>query len=304
MEVLRCRFRTDQVILEVLFAVAVAFMGSVPLYLSSPPGEALFLIPGTALAALLVIATLCRWRSRIVLDDRGVEYRRSPRQVVTRLTWEEIDEFFLTGGATFELRGAGRRIAFNGFYDEILSARDLCLPRLSCMRDLLRSRALQEGALRFRMPDGRLKAHLAYLAVVLILSGVTWYILTMLLGHGFNAFPFVLLFFGGGWLWRLRRRASRMGTRVTLHRRGLLVRRLDGKDRVAWDALQRTEWNPHGGLDLVLRSGRVISLPPALANIGLLEEFIREGRRAVDFETQREGEGRTILQSSEWRLVR
>jgi hypothetical protein len=66
---------------------------------------------------------------------------------------------------------------------------------------------------------------------------------------------------------------------------------------VAWEDLERTQWNSHGGLDLVLRSRRVISLPPALGNVGLLEEFIREGRAGVDFEARGQAGGRTIMQS-------
>jgi len=69
------------------------------------------------------------------------------------------------------------------------------------------------------------------------------------------------------------------------------------QDRVAWDALERTQWNSNGGLDLVLRSKRVISLPPELGNIGLLEEFIQEGRTSIDFEARGQAGGRTIMQS-------
>lgn len=301
MELLQCRFRRDQAVLEAFFFAIASFMATIPAADLIDPrlrGFPEVLLPGSVLAAIFLSALAwARWRSRIVLDERGVECRRSRRRVVTRLDWEEVDEFFLTGGATFELRGAGRRIRFTGSREEISHARDLCLPRLSGMRDLLRSRAFRDGAIVFRMPGGRWKAHAAYLAAVLILTGVTWYCLTTLLGRRFNGFPFVLLFFGGSWLWSLRRRASGMGTQVTLQRQGLVVRRLDGKDRVAWEDLERTQWNSQGGLDLVLRSRRVISLPPALGNIGLLEEFIHEGRARVEFEAREEAGGRTMMQS-------
>jgi hypothetical protein len=301
MQLLECRFRKDQAVIEALFFAIASLMATAPfadLVDDRLHGFPENFLPGTVLGVLFLSAlTWARWRSRIVLDDQGVEWRRSRRSAGSRLSWEEIDEFFLTGGATFELRGAGGRIRFTGYYEDVSQARDLCLPRLSGMRDLLRSRAFRDGSLVFRMPGGRWRAHAAYLAAVLILSGVTWYCLATLLGRRFNGLPFVLLFFGGSWLWGLRRRASGMGTRVTLHRQGLLVRRLDGKDRVSWDALDRTQWNSNGGLDLVLRSRRVISLPPALGNIGLLEEFIQEGRASVDFEARGQAGGRTIMQS-------
>lgn len=301
MELLQCRFRRDQAILEAFFIGAACIMAAVSVAAYLGPrlsDQPEFLIVGAVLAAILLTALYwARWGSRIVLDERGVEWRRSATRVGLRLDWEDVDEFFLKGGLAFELRGGGRRIEFTGFYEGVSHARDLCLPRLSGMRDLLRSRALQDGSIVFRMPGGRWKAHAAYLAAVLVLSGVTWYCLTMLLGRRFNGLPFVLLFFGGSWLWGLRRRASGLGTRVVLHRRGLLVRRLDGKDRVAWEDLERTQWNSQSGLDLVLRSKRVIPLPPALGNIGLLEEFIHEGRARVGFEAREEAEGRTMMQS-------
>ena len=301
MQLLECRFRRDQAVLEALFFTIASVMATAPfadLIDGRFRGFPESFIPGVALSAVLLSALFwARWRSRIVLDAGGVERRRSAGSGGLRLNWEDVDEFFLTGGATFELRGAGGRIRFTGYYEDVSQARDLCLPRLSGMRDLLRSRAFRDGSLVFRMPGGRWRAHAAYLAAVLILSGVTWYCLATLLGRAFNGLPFVLLFFGGGWLWGLRRRASGLGTRVTLHCRGLLIRRLDRKDRVAWDALDRTQWNSNGGLDLVLRSRRVISLPPALGNIGLLEEFIQEGRASVDFEARGQAGGRTIMQS-------
>jgi hypothetical protein len=301
MELLACRFRGDRALSEAVFLVIASFVVTAPIAGQLDPRLDQWpelLIPGAVLsAAVVAFLTWRRWRSRIVLDSDGVEWRRSRRSVVTRLNWDEIDEFFLTGGIAFELRGAGRRIRFTGCYDDVAGARDLSLPRLSGMRTLLRSRAFRDGALDFRMPGGRWKAHAAYLAAVLILSGVTWYCLATLLGRRFNGFPILLVVVGGSWLWGLRRRASGLGTRVTLHRQGLLVRRLDSKDRVPWLDLERTQWNSEGGLDLVLRSRRVISLPSALGNIGLLEEFIREGRANVDFEAHGEAGGRTIMQS-------
>jgi len=82
-----------------------------------------------------------------------------------------------------------------------------------------------------------------------------------------------------------------------VRREGLEVRRLDGKDKIPWDALERTEWNEHNGINLVLRSRRVISLPPSLANIGLLEEFLHEGRRVAESDARDGAEGRTMMQS-------
>jgi hypothetical protein len=84
---------------------------------------------------------------------------------------------------------------------------------------------------------------------------------------------------------------------VILQREGFVIRRLDGRDKIPWEELDRTEWNEHGGLNLVLRSRRVIALPPTLGNLGLLEEFLHEGRRAVDSEARGEAEGRTMMQS-------
>lgn len=300
MELQVCRFRSDRAVAEGIFSVVICFVATVPAAGYLHPGLDRFpqiLLPGAVLAALaLTVLTWGRWRSRIVLDERGVERRRG-RRVVTRLDWEEIDEFFLMGGIGFELRGAGRRIAFTELYGDIYHARDLCLPRLSGMRDLLRRRALEEGSIVFRMPSGRWKAHVAYLGAVLILTGITWYCLATILNRTIRGFPFIILFFGGSWLWGLRKRASGLGTRVTLRREGLLVRRLDGKDRISWDGLERTQWNANGGLDLVLRSKRVISLPSSLGNLGLLEEFIHEGSESVESEARGGPGSRTMIQS-------
>jgi hypothetical protein len=301
MELQVCRFRGDRALTEGIFTIVFCFVTTCPVArflhfrLADWPE---FLIPGAVLTTVaLTLLIWRRWRSRIVLDDRGVEWRRSRRGVVTRLEWSEVDEFFLMGGIGFELRGAGRRISFTELYEDIYNARDLSLPRLSGMRDLLRTRALQDGRIVFRMPGGRWKAHVAYLGAVLILTGITWYCLATLLDRTIRGFPFIILVFGGSWLWGLRRRASGMGTRVTLQREGLTVRRLDGKDRIAWEDLERTQCNANGGLDLVLRSKRVIALPSALANIGLLEEFIHEGSAAVELEARGGAGNRTMIQS-------
>lgn len=303
MELHVCPFRTDRALGEASLVALASFLLATPLAQAIDPRLFDFpavLIPGSVLTVLLLSAfTWLRWRSRIVLDERGVEWRRSRSRVVTRLDWTEIDEFFLMSGISFELRGAGRRIVFTELYQDIYHARDLCLPRLSGMRDLLRARALQDGALSFRMPGGRWKAHVAYLAAVLILTGVTWYLLAMFVDRRMRGFPFfiIILCFGGSWLWGLRKKASGMGTRVTLRREGLLVRRLDRKDRISWEDLERTQWNSDGGLDLILRSRRVISLPYALANIGLLEEFIHEGSASVESEARGGADSRTMMQS-------
>ena len=49
----------------------------------------------------------------------------------------------------------------------------------------------------------------------------------------------------------------------------------------AWSDLASSEWDARGGLELVLHSGRRISLPPGLGNISLLEEFVEEGRQTA-----------------------
>ena len=296
MELSQCRFRIARALGEsalVILAIFLALLWSQDL--ARPPVSAGIVAGGSL---LLILLAGWRWRSRFQVDDRGVEFRRSPGRVSTRLEWSEIDELFLLDNTCFEIRGAGRQLRFAGPYDDLYSARQACLPRLERIREALQARALRDGTLTFRMPGGRWRAHLAYFAAVLVLSGVTWYCLATLLDRRIrNGLPFILLFFGGSWLWGLRKRASGLGTRVILQREGFVIRRLDGRDKVPWGELDRTEWNEHGGLNVVLRSRRVIALPPALGNLGLLEEFFHEGRRAVDSEARGEAEGRTMMQS-------
>jgi hypothetical protein len=247
--------------------------------------------------AAIVVAGAWRWRARFRVDERGVEFRRSPGHISTRLEWSEIDELFLLDDVHFEVRGAGRQLRFAGPYDDLDAAREACLPRLARIREHLQTQALRDGKVTFRMPAGRWKAHLAYFAAVLVLSGITWACLATLLDRKIRTgLPFVFLFFGGSWLWGMRKRASGLGTRVTLEREGFVVWRLDGRDKVPWEELDRTEWNDRDGINLVLRSRRTIVLPPTLGNIGLLEEFLHEGR-AVDSEARGEAEGRTMMQS-------
>jgi len=297
MQSLECRFRLgralgEAAILFIAFFFALLFADNFPdprIAMGSAAGGLALLVGGLFWG---------RWRSRFVVHEQGVEFRRSASAVVTRLEWGEIEELFLLDGTQFEVRSAGRQLRFAGPYDDLYSARQACLPRLERIRESLQARALRDGTITFRMPGGRWKAHLAYFGAVLVLSGVTWYCLATLLDRKIrNGLPFILLFFGGSWLWGLRKRASGLGTRVILQREGFVIRRLDGRDKIPWEELDRTEWNEHGGLNLVLRSRRVIALPPTLGNLGLLEEFLHEGRRAVDSEARGEAEGRTMMQS-------
>jgi hypothetical protein len=297
MQPLECRFRFSRAMGEaalvfMMFFFGLLFAGNVPdprVYLGSLVGG-LFV----ALGGLIAF----RWRARFLVYEQGVEFRLSANARPSRLDWSEIDELFLLNDTQFELRGAGRHLRFAGPYEDLYSARQACLPRLERIRETLQTRALREGKVTFGMPGGRWKAHVLYLGAVLILTGVTFYCLATLLHRKVRTgLPFILLFFGGSWLWGLRKRASGLGTRVVLQREGLVVRRLDGKDKIPWEDLERTEWNEHNGLNLVLRSRRVIALPRSLANLGLLEEFLHEGRRAVDSQTRGEAEERTMMQS-------
>lgn len=297
MQPLECRFRFSRAMGEAALAFMAFFLSL--LFANEVPDARLYL--GCAAGGLVVLLTVLfrwRWRSRFLVHEGGVEYRRSENALVTRLEWGEIDELFLLNDTEFEVRGAGRPIRFAGPYEDLYSARQACLPRLERIRESLQARALRDGTVTFGMPGGRWKAHLAYLGAVLILSGITFFCLATLLSKRIrNGLPFIVLFFGGSWLWGLRKRASGLGTRVILRREGFIVRRLDGKDKVPWGDLERTEWNDRNGLNLVLRSRRVIALPRTLANLGLLEEFLHEGRRAVDSEARGEAEGRTMMQS-------
>ena len=227
--------------------------------------------------ALLVF----RWRSRIRIDRDAIELRRSRRAVDVRLEWEEIDEVFLLGPERFEVRGAGKAVVFRGAFPDAARARQRVSARLGGLRDRLRDRALMDGALEFRMPIGRWQAHASYLLAILVLTALTSMVLAPFLAHRRIGFPVFIVLIGGSWIWSLRRRASRLGTRVTLYKDGLLVRRLDGKDRVAWSEIASTEWDEKGGLVLVRRSGGRIAIPPTLANIAILEEFVEEGRQAA-----------------------
>jgi hypothetical protein len=274
------RYRGGRVALEAtltwvsLGVIFLVLRGYIPSGLRVPA------ILGSAGLALLVLAVL-RWLSRIRVDGDGIEWRRSRDRVVTRLEWEEVDELFLLGPAEIEVRGAGKAVRVSGRYEDPDRARHLASDRLGGMRDRLRAAALRDAELVFHMPTRRWRAHVAYLLAILILTVVTGLLLAPLFLRGRLGFPIFVILFGGSWLWGLRRRASRMGTVVTLYRDGLLVKRLDGKDRIAWSEITSSEWDPKGGLELVLRSGRRIALPPSLGNISLLEEFVEEGRQAA-----------------------
>jgi hypothetical protein len=273
------RFRGGRVFLEgtgVVFAGLIAPLVVREFALPSIPGPT-----GPVLVAVLLLALiLTRWRSRIRLDMEGIE-RRSGNRLVTRLAWDEVDELFLLGRDGFEVRGAGKSVRLSSAYRIPWNARDLCSERLTGLRDRLRDRALRDGELAFRMPATRLRAHASYLVSVLFLTVVTGLLLAPLFRRGRLGFPVFIVFFGGSWLWGLRRRASRLGTVVTLYPDGLLVRRLDGRDKIAWSTLASTEWDGRGGLVLTLQSGRKIPLPPSLGNITVLEEFMEEGREAA-----------------------
>jgi len=274
------RFRGGRVALEVMLAWLV--LGIIFLTLREALPSALrgpsYL--GSVGLAVLVLA-VSRWRSRIRIDRDGIEWRRSRDGRVRRLEWEEVDELFLLGPSGFEVRGAGKAVRMSALYQDHDRARHLASARLGALRDRLRARALRDAELTFRMPARRWKAHASYLLAILILTAVTGLLLAPVFVRGRFGFPVVVVLLGGGWLWGLRRRASRMGTVVTLYRDGLLVRRLDGRDQVAWSEIAATEWDRKGGLELQLRSGRTLSLPPSLGNISLLEEFVEEGRQAA-----------------------
>jgi hypothetical protein len=274
------RFRAGRIAQEVIL-VGIAFgmlSGALRSYLP-PPLHAPAILGSLGLALLFL--TGFRWLSRIRIDGDGVERRRSREGGVIRLEWEEVDELFLLGPSEVELRGAGKAIRVTRLYQDPDRARHLCSTRLGGLRDRLRARAVRDAELVFRMPTRRWKAHVFYLLAILILTVVTGLLLAPVFLRGRFGFPVFLALFGGSWLWGLRRRASRMGTVVTLRRDGLRVKRLDGKDRVPWAEITAAEWDRKGGLELVLRSGRRLTLPPSLGNISLLEEFVEEGRRTA-----------------------
>jgi|SRR6185295_16013545 len=294
-------FRAERAAGEAVLLVTASFAILTPLVLTLDPGPARWpstYLPAAVLSLLLVaFFWWSRWRRVIRVDERGIELCRSPRRVLARLDWGDIDELFLLGPREFEVRGLGRRIRYTRLYEGESQARAFCLPRLDGIRAQLQARALRDGRIVFRMPTGTWKAHLAYLGALLVLTALTGWCLAPLFTRGFFGFPLVVVLFGSGWLWSLRKRASRMGTRVTLDREGLVVRRLDGRDRVAWRDFHRSEWNEAGGLDLVLRSRRVLTLPPSLGNLALLEEFLQAGPPPSDSHTPGEAEGRTMMQS-------
>src|SRR5690349_16182479 len=91
MQLMECRFRRDQAVIEALFFTIASLMATAPFAdmvddrLHGFPEN---FLPGLALGALFLSAlTWARWRSRIVLDDQGVEWRRSRRSAGTRLSW-------------------------------------------------------------------------------------------------------------------------------------------------------------------------------------------------------------------------
>lgn len=278
------RFRGGRVFAELLVFVAFS-MAAVLLAGSAVPvlvgGERLVpILLATQVAGLFLLGVF-RWRSRIRADAAGIEWRRSRTTVVTRLEWDEVEELFLVDRDGYEVRGAGKAVRVSGAYRVPWNARELCSERLAGLRDRLRARALRDGELVFRMPTGRLRAHGAYLLSILFLTAITAVGVAPLLRQGRFGLPVFLVFFGGSWLWGLRRHASRLGTIVTLYRDGLQIRRLDGRDTVAWSDVEETEWDGRGGLLLRRRSGKAVPLPPGLGNITLLEEFIEEARASA-----------------------
>jgi len=280
MEPQEFKFRGGRIFFEVILAGLAVGLGAVALRRYLPPPAFPPVMLGALCLALLSL-TFSRWLLRVWIDRDGIALRRSGEGVVSRLEWEEIDELFFLGSAGFEVRGEGKAVRISGYYSNPERAQALCSARLGDLRDRLRARALRDGELAFRMPSGRLKAHVSYLLAILTLTIVTGFLVAPILLRGRFTFPVVIVLFAGSWLWGLRRRASRLGTVVTLYRDGLLVRRLDGRDKISWSELASSEWDAKGGLDLVLRSGRRISLPPSLGNISLLEEFVEEGRQAA-----------------------
>jgi hypothetical protein len=227
----------------------------------------------------LLLLRQWRWRRRILIDATGVRRLRSKNDYGVRLEWDEIEELFILGPQEFELRGAGKSIAFTPSFDGVLEARTQVSRSLHTLRGRLRDRAMREGELHFRMPGGRWKAHALYLLVILVLTGLTAMVAVPIVSRRQAGFPLLLIMIlGVGWVWNFRRSASRMGTVVTLYRDGLLVRRLDGSEKIAWSTVTGTDWNEKGGLDLLLVSGKRVSLPPQLANVTLLEGFVEEAR--------------------------
>jgi hypothetical protein len=299
MEPLECRFRLTRALGEGILILLSELLPVGVLASQLDPSDLPAVVAGVGPATVLAFAIFGwgRWRSRFVVDDRGAEFRRSKGRLVTRLDWDEVEEIFLLGPSEFELRGAGKRVRLRPAYANVALARERCAPRLAGIRERLRARALREGRVGFRMPGGSWKPHLFYFAAVLVLTGITGLCLAPLLRGRFFSYPILVVFFGGSWLWGLRKRASVMGTRVILQREGIVVRRLDGRDRIAWEELDRPEWNGQDGLDLVLKSRRTISLPSALGNIAMLEEFLREGPPPVDSPSPGEAENRTMMQS-------
>ncbi len=298
MEPLVCRFHPARIALELLLLYPLTVGLGAWAYGVLEPSDvrsehALLIGLG---AATLAFFLLCwgRWRRRFVIDAGGVELRLSKTRVLRRLEWGEVDEIFLLGWAAFEIRGAGKSIRLKGPYRFLDRARDRCAPRLIGIRNHLRTRALSEGKVVFRMPGDPWKAHLAYLGAILILTVLTGLALAPLFKGRFFGLPVVFVFFGGSWLWGLRKRASGLGTRVTLQREGLVLKRLDAKERIAWADFDHSEWNEKGGLDLVLKSRRVLPLPPSLGNIAMLEEFLREGPPSADSPSPEGAENRTI----------
>jgi hypothetical protein len=298
MDPLVCPFPLSRIVLEILVLYPLnvglgAWAYRILWPHDSDPDRAL--LAGAAASVLvLLLLSWGRWRRRFVVDAGGVELRRSKSRVLVRLDWGEVDEIFLLGRAAFEIRGAGRSIRLKGPYRFLGRARERCAPRLVGIRDHLQRRALADGKLVFRMPEEAWKAHLAYLGAVLILTVLTGLALAPLFRGRFSRLPVFFIFLGGSWLWGLRKRASRLGTRVTLLREGLVLKRLDGQERIAWSDYGHSEWNRKDGLDLILRSGRVLPLPPSLGNIAMLEEFLREGPPRADSGSPEAAENRTM----------
>ncbi len=239
-------------------------------------GPAEFLITWGCLAVALTLPMAwARWRSFIRIDVSGVSRFRSRSRAVAVIPWVDVEEVSCLGKQGIRVRGAGREIRITENYQWTSEARELVFDRaVPLIRMRLESRALEGGAVSFRVPRSAVVAHLGYLAVLAVLAALTTIMVAMIIRWRLFGLALCGLFLVPA-VWKVRREVRWLGGRVLLGREGVLVRPLDGQTWIGWEDLTATSW-VEGGMQLRRQSGKAVFIPSSLGNLAVLHELLSE----------------------------